>query len=266
MATVTWTGSTGDGLWDTNANWLGGSKPSAGDDVIFDRGAYNVTTGPASAIALTSLTVFPTYTGSWTVDITLSTITTLSVSGSGGTYKLAAPVTTGYAYLAAGVTLVASSSTWATMYVSGTNGGKFYVNGATITSLYSSGVLVEFSAGGSASTTVQISSGSFRTAKNPGTLTCDGNCSVVVTGSSAVTTAVIGKGCVYNHQSSGTITTLTMKPGSSFPCIGTFSSFTITTLNLWPGASINRHPPGATVAIGTENSFGMTGGMSGDGP
>lgn len=34
-ATVTWTGAAGDGEWSTDANWDGGIRPGAGDDVCF---------------------------------------------------------------------------------------------------------------------------------------------------------------------------------------------------------------------------------------
>lgn len=34
-ATVTWTGAAGDGQWATDANWDGGVRPGAGDDVCF---------------------------------------------------------------------------------------------------------------------------------------------------------------------------------------------------------------------------------------
>lgn len=267
MSTITWVGST-SGAWDTDANWLGGAKPSAADDVVFDRGAQSITTGPASAIALASLKVRPTYSGSFSVVVTLDTITLLDVAGSGGIYNVSAPVTTCRAYLSKGVTLIASGGTWTNSYISGTNGGKLYVNGATLTNRYCTNIAVEDSSGGSASTIVQLSGGSGRFAKNPGTLTTDGVCGIVVTGTAAVTAATIGKGGVYNHQSSGTISALTLRPGSEHPGIGSYSNYTISQLNLWPNAYINRNPPGATVTISAETSFGYQGGSSpiGDGP
>ena len=38
-ATVTWTGTAGDGLWTTDANWDGDVRPGAGDDALFTASA-----------------------------------------------------------------------------------------------------------------------------------------------------------------------------------------------------------------------------------
>lgn len=58
-ATVTWTGSAGNGLWFDAGNWSGGSGvPQAGDDVALNGAAANVTVSLAGATAtVTSLAV-----------------------------------------------------------------------------------------------------------------------------------------------------------------------------------------------------------------
>lgn len=255
MATKTWTGAAGDNTWDTAGNWSP-SAPSAADDVLFNVGDSNVATGPASAIALASLKITPGYRGSFTGPVVLDTITLLSISGSGSYYNLSAPVTTAYLYIPLGCTVAALGGTWTNTYASGAAGGKLYVNGATLTNRYCTDIDVEDSSGGSASTIVSITNGSYKTAKGPGTLTSDGGASITVTGTAAVTTATIGTRGTYNHQSTGTISTLNLKGYSRFPCSGCKGSFTIGQLNLYPNAFINRNPPGVTVTISGETSFG----------
>jgi hypothetical protein len=259
MASITWTGAAGDGNWNTGGNWLGSAAPAGADDVIFDRGSYNVTTGPSSAINVT-LKVTAGYTGSWIATITLGTISAFNFAGSGATYNLSATVTKCMAYIIRGTTLQAVGGTWTNTYVSGQRGGYFYKTAATLTNLYSRNVNVEFTSGGSASTIVQMSNGSFTTALNPGTFTSKGKNQVVVTGSAAPTSVMLAAGDVYNHLSSGTIGTLDLVPESSFPCVGAFNNFTISQLNTWPDSYINRYPPGVTITISAETAYGFQGG------
>src|SRR5690348_10309687 len=79
MATRTWTGAAG-GNWATAGNWLEGSVPVAGDDVVFTNSSVDVTSGlDQHTVTLTSLTVDMTYTGKWG---TSSTFLQVGVSGS----------------------------------------------------------------------------------------------------------------------------------------------------------------------------------------
>lgn len=260
MASPKWTGAAADGNWNTGGNWDTGSAPAGGDTVTFDcSGTANVTTGPSSAINLAALNVRETYVGSWMVPIALGTITALSIAGSGGRYDLNATVTAGYAFLKKGVTLVASGGVWTILYASGDAGGTLEENGATITTKRCSGIKIMATSGGSANTTTELCSCSFRSAKNPGTLISDGPCSMVLTGTAALTAGTIGSGGTLNNQSSGTVSALTLKPGSNYPSRGAVSH-TISQLNLWPGAKINRNPPGATLTISAETSFGYDAG------
>ena len=64
MATVIWDGSAGDGSFTTAANWSTGSNPIAADDVVFNSGAVNVSTGlTPSLVTYASFTVTDDYTG-----------------------------------------------------------------------------------------------------------------------------------------------------------------------------------------------------------
>lgn len=260
MGDVTWSGAT-DGNWNTGTNWVGGAAPTGGDVAIFDgTSGRDVTTGPSSAINIT-IRVTPKYTGSWRVPVVLGTVTLFEFAGSGAAYDLSATVTTCRAQIKSGVTLTASGGTWTNTYANGDAGGLLYVNGATLTNKYCTGVTVRESSGGSASTITQVTSLSYTSAKNPGTLTADGHSSVTVTGTAAVTAAVCHPSVTYNHQSSGTVSALTLKPGAQYPNIGAVSH-TISQLNYWPNSYINENPPGATITISARTSFGYQDGSA----
>ena len=65
MATCIWIGTTTAGDWSVAANWSGAAVPVDGDDVYLENSAVSVTAGlDQSAIALASLTIAQSYTGS----------------------------------------------------------------------------------------------------------------------------------------------------------------------------------------------------------
>jgi hypothetical protein len=63
MATRTWIGTT-SGDWSVTTNWVEGSVPANGDDVVFKNNAVDVSSGLAqSAVTVATLTIDSTYTG-----------------------------------------------------------------------------------------------------------------------------------------------------------------------------------------------------------
>ncbi len=58
MAAKTWViGGGNTGAWDTDGNWVEGSKPATGDDVTLPVGSPAVASGPAAPVAIASLTI-----------------------------------------------------------------------------------------------------------------------------------------------------------------------------------------------------------------
>lgn len=258
-AVCTWTGSTGDGNLATAGNWLGGAAPVNGDDAVFDRGNYDVTAGLSPGTNLVNLKILPTYGGKWASTVTWGTITTAIIAGGGSVYNIGATsITTARVQANTGQSVVAASGTWTNTYVSGNGSGMFLCNGATLTNTYGTGVNGEFTSAAGAPTIVQWASGALKVGKTIPTFTSKGGVNITTTGTATFSTACyLAARDTYNHQSSGTIALLDLAPYSSFPCAGAFSNFTITALQTWPFSSINRFPPGITVTISGETSFGF---------
>lgn len=271
--TQTWTGAV-DGTFTTAGNWLSGTAPVGGDSVIFDRGNVSVTAGLSPAIAIATFTVKETYGGSigGATLLTLTSITTLNYAGRGAYCKLGGTVTTAKIDLRAGNTFVFGSGTWTNVYVTGASGGMAQVTGATITNLYSvsSGVFIEANTG--TTFTIVENRGQLKTARDVATYTGLGYDQLTTTTAAAIgTVANLVEGSVYNHQSSGTIALLNVRPKSSFPCIGSQYDFTITNSNWYSGGVFNINPPGVTITFtnpiayigASSNGFSSGGGPQG---
>ncbi|MGB4414619.1 MAG: G8 domain-containing protein, partial [Paludibacter sp.] len=61
-ASISWTGSAGDGLWATALNWSGGEVPVAGDHVVIPAGAVVTVNSDLSSTKLNSISVLGTLT------------------------------------------------------------------------------------------------------------------------------------------------------------------------------------------------------------
>ncbi len=61
-ATIYWDGGSGDGLWNTAANWVGDVVPTSADDVVLDNssaaGTYTVTL-PNTLVTINTITIMP---------------------------------------------------------------------------------------------------------------------------------------------------------------------------------------------------------------
>jgi hypothetical protein len=259
MATVTWTGGSGDGNWNTGGNWAGGAAPSGADDVVFNTGASSVTTGPSSALAYATVTVTSGYSGSWgtsAVTPLFGNITgSIRIAGRGAFYKFSTgtcptvdievpsstqvfipvgTITTLNTSNSSNVEVAAAVTTWNNVSANCTA----LSNGTAITTLTTASPIMLYRS----YTTANVEQGGAVTSYN------------AITGG---TLNVRGRGA-YNHQSTGTITTANLLPRGMLTARGARGAFTITTLNEWANSMADIVVPGVTVTVGTRNFIGRS--------
>lgn len=261
MATALWTGGGNDGLWNTAANWSGGSgaggKPGAGDDVLIN--ATNQTIlGVATGISINSLTVTPGFGGqigdetNGAVTFT-AVVATLKYAGTGPSARFGCSGTVAAAEFAHTTGMVyISSGTW-TLLVN--NSGNINVgSSAIVTTAYNLAGL--FTAQYHATVfTAFYNSGTANLQRSVTTLYAKrGNVKHEDSGTNYLlcTTVHIESGATYNKRSGGTDTTVNCYPGSRFTTEGNAGgaagTVTITTTNKWAGSRTKLTAlPGVTI-------------------
>jgi hypothetical protein len=259
MATRTWVGTT-SGTWTTTTNWLEGSIPVNGDDIVFGAAA---TRAPdpidQSSVSPASLSILSSYRfnfGTAGSAIQLGTITLANLSSGGSLIHLHATVTKAFVKLQQGQTLLCKG-TWA--LILGNGRGLIDADVATVTGARISGLRVKFAAG-TAPTKLVGYNAAFESSRNLTLVNLFGG-SLLVTGTATVAEALVDG--YYNHRSSGTVTLVEASPRAVIDGRGG-SGFTLTTLNRAPGAKIMRDALGAPITVTTDNPLPDNGSFAGD--
>ena len=105
MATKTWTGAGANELWNTAANWSGGTIPVAGDDIVFDGVAANGKKNCTLNVSFSALSV--TFTAGYS---------NTGVSPFNGTFTFGASLTIGAGGLTLGANTTYNTSGTVTTY------------------------------------------------------------------------------------------------------------------------------------------------------
>lgn len=269
MATVTWTGGAADGNWQTGGNWSGGAAPSAADDVIINSTAYDITTGPASAIALASLFIGPRYTGKITATIALGTVTVFTYLSGGlsGKFNLTAPTAIidiprgRWCYLEGGTwggthvlsgqgNIQAASAATVTNVVNGLADWTIYSSATKITSFYNAGghvVTDGRNIGAYTGTT-----GSWLRLRS-GSLIADGSSGGL---------AVVGRNATLSFEGTGGTHDGIHAMGSVLSRDAK-SAQTVTSLWYYPGSVVEDEIPGLTMTV--TNAYKLGGGSAATG-
>lgn len=249
MATKVWWGGT-SGDFTTNANWLDGTAPSGGDNLVFPAGAGSLTASlNQSAVTFGTVTIEAGYTG--TIGSVASGVATYFRFGCTGLTCFGQPT----AYLDIGSSAISPQIYSSAQADTGSFG--VYLKGSAIATLTVDRGYVGLAAIAgetSTATTVRLT-GSGRLRCGSGvTLTnakCDagfmelfcalttltlngGQC--VTFGTGAITTVNVNGGSFFGN-STGTITTLNGNAGASV-FTGNGVGRTVTTANVYPGASL----------------------------
>lgn len=254
MATRTWTGAT-DGDWAVTTNWSPSTVPVSDDDVIID-GTVSITASlNQSAVDLKSLKILSTYTGnigtsgaSLQINVTSTAggnTPTCEISGNGSFYNLNGNYTTLKINTGLGCTTSVAGGTTTTAYCG--SGNVNFAAGAVLTTLYVDGANFYAYYNATAITTAIIGVGMFSTAR--AVTTKFSQAMTKLLSSATIGTAYLFKGAAFNDQSTGTITTLQVLPGSTYTPAGLKGSKTITTLVQHPDSNFVETAPGATLTI-----------------
>jgi len=251
MATYTWTGGAGDGLWQTATNWdlASGNPDGVDDDAVFSSGAVSCT-GVDSAKTIGNLRIGSGYTGILGVTagtaITVSG-TTLDFSGGGAGHNIQGTWTNVDVNTSISSTLNAlrmTDSTITTLTITGGDGTVFIDGGnlglTTVNQIgaQSSKLILGIAGNGVASiTNLTMDSGEItRYGVVSGEVTILGGVFKDYEGTTA--TMHIYDGTV-EHKSSSTITTLVVYGGEFDGSTNTNASCTITNTTLYQGGEVD---------------------------
>jgi hypothetical protein len=265
MATVVWLSTVTDGDYDSASNWSTGSVPTTGDDVWFNSGSADVTTGlTPSLVTYASFNVTQDYTGLIGTESSFLTINSTLVNIGTGTGAGSQRLNIDLGTVASTISITDSNGTGADtnrapIRINCNNtSSDFFIAGATA----NVGIMDEPDDSGSTGdinilagqvvtgvgvtyTAFNVSgSGTLVEIKQPTaaqTITVDdGN--VTVGGTNAIS-AVVQRGGNYISNSTGTITTYTLR-GGTLDLQQSEEARTITTLAQSPLATTVKHLEG----------------------
>ena len=235
---VEWDGSAGDENWATGANWDTGSAPTANDSVYIGTGSSDITQSLGqSAINLISLHMGPEWSGSMqTLQINAGLVTINKRFGQvalDGIYDKIQVLNTG-----ADAEAISLDGTLRLVIVNGTRGEVKIADSSTLLNMQviphpGRAARVTIGSGVSSIGTVKCAGpSSLTTSSDITTLELDGQAEATASGTASIGTLKMGGASVYNHESSGSISTSAeMWQGSRLRCHDNAnSSFTITSL------------------------------------
>lgn len=246
MPTNRWTGGANDGNWGTATNWSLAAAPVDLDDVIIDATNQSITAGlNQTGINLSSLTI--------SSGVNIGGSGSSLIIGVSGTCKITG---TGQIYLAADAVgtepidrLIVQTAGAPTVFLTGgtvtllevAEGASVSVaNGCTVTTCYTSGG-VNFDANATGVTTLEQDGGYVQSYRSIATANIAGDSATVcrLVQSAALTTAAVIRGqAKYIHNSSGTITLITVHPQAVATSQGSQYNFTITNSVRWYGGAL----------------------------
>jgi hypothetical protein len=245
VATRRWTGGSNNGSWSDAGNWSGAAVPVTADDVIIDVTNQSITGGlNQTGVALASLTVLSGVNiGGNGSALVIGVTGTARFAGTGSIYISA---DTGVQTIAKAVvqgkgapTVYFTGGTVTTLEVA--EGASAYVqSGCVVTTVNCAGGLT-LESNGTGVTTLEQDGGSVISYRNIATLNEAGDsgttCRLVT--SAAITTAATIRGSArYVHNSSGTITLITVHPSAVATSNGGTHNFTVTNAYRWYGATL----------------------------
>ena len=253
LAHYTWTGTAGDGNWNTNGNWSNTSYPTGSHQAIFDGNCTNCTVTMNSGVTQTSgTTLYSSFTGS---------VTQASGSSFSGNFTQQ------------GGTWNVSGGTFSTSYSFLLSGGNFNLGSGTFTSLNNTVIEIEGGTFDGSTGTLQMGAGGSN----------DGNQTLVVNGGSfTIQTLNIDLGSAGNANFAGNIYVsgnLTMN-NTAFPITSSSTSnvswampYPYSAANLYVSGNVNATSGGGcggdgcpTIILNGTGSQTITGTTSGSLP
>lgn len=263
MATVIFDGTKND--LSVGANYSTGALPLADDTLVIGEGGAVINAGitALATINLTGFEVSPQFFGSLGSS---AGAVEIQANGSGRYVKINSPGAEFYITAATGITLLQSASTvvGSVYLVGGTTAAVVLQSGtfeagasAVVTALHNLSANATVRDNATAITTMNALGGSTNSYRAITTANVYGAARLAVFDDEAVTTINVGGVGTYNHQSSGTITTLNLFSGTFTPQ-NNRSGFTLTTANVYASPTTNFFTKwgGVSFTPGTLNTFG----------